>query len=80
MFAPLLAVAGLLLLQGVTALEDELTQCTLPPKWTVKGKNPLAEARKSGNMTVVTFLDGKCGFCMLQAKLLQRLKKKFEKK
>ena len=80
MFAPLLAVAGLLLLQEATAFEDELTQCTLPPKWTVKGENPLLEARKSGNVTVVTFLDAKCGFCMLQAKLLQRLKKKFEKK
>ena len=80
MLAPLLAVAGLLLLQGAAALEDELTQCTLPPKWTVGGKNPLAEARKSGNMTVVAFMDAKCGYCVLQAKLLGRLKKKLEKK
>ncbi|XP_065070263.1 selenoprotein Pb-like isoform X1 [Rhopilema esculentum] len=78
MFAPL-AIAGLFLAVAVTTA-TESKQCQAPPQWQADGSSPLQEAQKAGNITVLAFLDANCGYCVLQATLLQRLKRKLEKK
>ena len=75
MIAPLYAAGLLLCLAGAFASKND-TIC--PPELNFNGVNPIKEARKAGNITVVALLDANCGYCLLQASLLKRLKKKLK--
>ena len=75
-----IAVTLLLCCGAALASSKAQTQCQPPPALKFEGSNPIEEASKAGNITVVALLDAKCGYCILQAELLQRLKKKLEKK
>lgn len=58
----------------------ETERCTPAPALKLGGLDPIKKASKDGNITVVALLDAKCGYCILQATLLKRLKEKFDKK
>ena len=75
MKVPLYAAGLLLCLAGAFASRN---QTTCPPALKFNGVNPIEEARKAGKITVVALLDANCGYCLLQASLLKRLKKKLK--
>ena len=78
MLAPLFAAGLLLCFAGAFASKekDEPAICNHPPDLNFNGVNPVKHAAKAGNITVIALLDANCGYCILQATLLRRLKRK----